>query len=215
MAGCGKWRDEFERHVKRGEKGIKILAPAPYKVKREVEKTDPDTGKPVMEEKEVTIPSFKVVSVFDVSQTEGKEIPNLSADALTGNIEQYEDFFRALELTSPVPVEFENITSGAHGYYDNAEKRIAINEGESELQTVKTLIHEIAHAKLHDIDLTAALGEQNIPNRRTREVEAESVAYTVCQHFGLDTSDYSFGYIAGWSSDKDIKASVLKETDVE
>lgn len=146
VAGYGKWRDEFERHVKRGEKGIKILAPAPYKVKREVEKTDPDTGqpiigsdgKPVMEEKEVTIPSFKVVSVFDVSQTEGKEIPNLSADALTGNIEQYEDFFRALELTSPVPVEFENITSGAHGYYDNAEKRIAINEGESELQTVKT-----------------------------------------------------------------------------
>ena len=213
VAGYGKWRDEFERHVKRGEKGIKILAPAPYKVKREVEKTDPDTGqpiigsdgKPVMEEKEVTIPSFKVVSVFDVSQTEGKEIPNLSADALTGNIEQYEDFFRALELTSPVPVEFENITSGAHGYYDNAEKRIAINEGESELQTVKTLIHEIAHAKLHDIDLTAALDEQNIPNRRTREVEAESVAYTVCQHFGLDTSDYSFGYIAGWSSDKDIK----------
>ena len=213
VAGYGKWRDEFERHVKRGEKGIKILAPAPYKVKREVEKTDPDTGqpiigsdgKPVVEEKEITIPSFKVVSVFDVSQTEGKEIPNLSADALTGDIEQYEDFFRALELTSPVPVEFENITSGAHGYYDNAEKRIAINEGESELQTVKTLIHEIAHAKLHDIDLTAALDEQNIPNRRTREVEAESVAYTVCQHFGLDTSDYSFGYITGWSSDKDIK----------
>lgn len=213
VAGYGKWRDEFERHVKRGEKGIKILAPAPYKVKREVEKTDPDTGqpvigsdgKPVTEEKEITIPAFKVVSVFDVSQTEGKEIPDLSVDTLTGSVEQYEDFFRALTRTSPVPVGFEEITSGAHGYYNNAEKRIAINEGESELQTVKTLIHEIAHAKLHDIDLTAALDEQSRPSRRTREVEAESIAYTVCQHFGLDTSDYSFGYVAGWSGDKDIK----------
>lgn len=212
VAGYGKWRDEFERHVKRGEKGIKILAPAPYKVKREIPKIDPDSGqpiigkdgKPVTEEKEITIPNYKVVSVFDVSQTEGKEIPDLSVDSLTGGIEQYEDFFRALERTSPVPVSFEPIPSGAHGYYSNADKRIAINEGESELQTVKTLIHEIAHAKLHDIDLTAATDEQSRPSRRTREVEAESIAYTVCQHFGLDTSDYSFGYIAGWSSDKEI-----------
>lgn len=210
VAGYGKWRDNFERHVKRGEKGIKILAPAPYKVKREIPKIDPDSGqpiigkdgKPVTEEKEITIPNYKVVSVFDVSQTEGKEIPDLSVDSLTGGIEQYEDFFRALERTSPVPVSFEPIPSGAHGYYSNVDKRIAINEGESELQTVKTLIHEIAHAKLHDIDLTAATDEQSRPNRRTREVE--SIAYTVCQHFGLDTSDYSFGYIAGWSSDKEI-----------
>lgn len=213
VAGYGKWRDEFERHVKRGEKGIKILAPAPYTVKKEIEKIDQDTGrpvmgadgKPVMEQQEVKIPAFKVVSVFDVSQTEGKEIPNIAADTLTGSVEQYEDFFKALEQTSPVPIGFEKIESGAHGYYHLEDKRIAIDEGMSELQTIKTLIHEIAHAKLHDIDLNAPEQQENRPTRRTREVEAESVAYTVCQHFGLDTSDYSFGYVAGWSSDKDIK----------
>ena len=213
VAGFNKWRDEFERHVKRGEKGIKILGPAPYKIKKEQEKLDPDgkpiigeDGKPVTEQKEITVPAFKVVSVFDVSQTDGKEIPDIAVDSLTGSVEQYEDFFKALEQTSPVPVGFERIESGAHGYYHNAEKRIALNEGESELQTVKTLIHEIAHAKLHDIDLNALPEQQQErPSRRTREVEAESIAYTVCQHFGLDTSDYSFGYVAGWSSDKDIK----------
>ena len=213
VAGFNKWRDEFERHVKRGEKGIKILAPAPYKIKKELEKLDPDgkpiigeDGKPVTEQKEITVPAFKVVSVFDVSQTDGKEIPDIAVDSLTGSVEQYEDFFKALEQTSPVPVGFERIESGAHGYYHNAEKRIALNKGESELQTVKTLIHEIAHAKLHDIDLNAPPEQQQErPSRRTREVEAESIAYTVCQHFGLDTSDYSFGYVAGWSSDKDIK----------
>ena len=213
VAGFNKWRDEFERHVKRGEKGIKILAPAPYKIKKEQEKLDPDgkpiigeDGKPVTEQKEITVPAFKVVSVFDVSQTDGKEIPDIAVDSLTGSVEQYEDFFKALDQTSPVPVGFERIESGAHGYYHNAEKRIALNEGESELQTVKTLIHEIAHAKLHDIDLNAPPEQQQErPSRRTREVEAESIAYTVCQHFGLDTSDYSFGYVAGWSSDKDIK----------
>lgn len=212
VAGFNKWRDEFERHVKRGEKGIKILAPAPYKIKKEQEKLDPDgkpiigeDGKPVTEQKEITVPAFKVVSVFDVSQTDGKEIPDIAVDSLTGSVEQYEDFFKALEQTSPVPVGFERIESGAHGYYHNAEKRIALNEGESELQTVKTLIHEIVHAKLHDIDLNAPPEQQERPSRRTREVEAESIAYTVCQHFGLDTSDYSFGYVAGWSSDKDIK----------
>ena len=213
VAGFNKWRNEFERHVKRGEKGIKILAPAPYKIKKELEKLDPDgkpiigeDGKPVTEQKEITVPAFKVVSVFDVSQTDGKEIPDIAVDSLTGSVEQYEDFFKALEQTSPVPVGFERIESGAHGYYHNAEKRIALNEGESELQTIKTLIHEIAHAKLHDIDLNAPPEQQQErPSRRTREVEAESIAYTVCQHFGLDTSDYSFGYVAGWSSDKDIK----------
>ena len=213
VAGFNKWRDEFERHVKRGEKGIKILAPAPYKIKKELEKLDPDgkpiigeDGKPVTEQKEITVPAFKVVSVFDVSQTDGKEIPDIAVDSLTGSVEQYEDFFKALEQTSPVPVGFERIESGTHGYYHNAEKRIALNEGESELQTIKTLIHEIAHAKLHDIDLNAPPEQQQErPSSRTREVEAESIAYTVCQHFGLDTSDYSFGYVAGWSSDKDIK----------
>lgn len=163
IAGYGKWRDEFERHVKSGEKSIKILAPAPYKIKKDVVKTDPDTGqpvigadgKPVTEQQEVTIPAFKVVSVFDVSQTEGKELPDIAVDALTGNVEQYEDFWRALKLTSPVPVTLEKIDGSAHGYYDLAEKRIAIDDGMSELQTIKTAIHEMAHAKLHDIDLNA------------------------------------------------------------
>ncbi len=212
VAGYTTWKKEFERHVKKDEKGIKILAPAPYKIKKESEKLDPDgkpiigaDGKPVTEQTEITVPAFKVVSVFDVSQTDGKEIPDIAVDALTGSVEQYEDFFKALEQTSPVPVGFERIESGAHGYYHLEDKRIALNEGESELQTVKTLIHEIAHAKLHDIDLNAPTDMQERPSRRTREVEAESIAYTVCQHFGLDTSDYSFGYIAGWSSDKEIK----------
>lgn len=214
VAGFGKWRDDFERHVKRGEKGIKIFAPAPYTIKKEAEKIDPDTGqpvigadgKPVMEQQEIKIPAFKVVSVFDVSQTDGKEIPDLSVDALTGSVEQYEDFWRVLKEVSPVPVELEKIEGGAHGYYSLTDKRIAVDEGMSELQTIKTLIHEIAHAKLHDIDLNAPPEElENRPNRRTREVEAESIAFTVCQHFGLDTSDYSFGYVAGWSSDKEIK----------
>ena len=175
-------------------------------------KTDPDTGqpvigadgKPVTEQQEVTIPAFKVVSVFDVSQTEGKELPDIAVDALTGNVAQYEDFWRALKLTSPVPVTLEKIDGSAHGYYDLAEKRIAIDDGMSELQTIKTAIHEIAHAKLHDIDLNAPEQAER-PDRSTREVQAESVAYTVCQHFGLDTSDYSFGYVAGWSSGRDIK----------
>ena len=213
VAGFNKWRDDFERHVKAEEKGIKIFAPAHKKIRKEVEKLDPDTGdpiigedgKPVMEMKEITIPRYKVVNVFDVSQTDGKEIPDMSVDALTGSIEQYEDFWRALKEISPVPVELEKIESGAHGYYSLADKRIAIDEGMSELQTIKTLIHEIAHAKLHDIDLSLPPQErQERPNQRTREVEAESIAYTVCQHFGLETSEYSFGYIAGWSSDKEI-----------
>ncbi|WP_300416909.1 LPD25 domain-containing protein [uncultured Oscillibacter sp.] len=212
VAGYNKWKDEFERHVKRGEKAIKILAPAPYKVRRQVEKLDtsgktipgPD-GKPLTEEQEVTVPAFKVVSVFDVSQTEGREIPDIAVDELTGSVERYQDFFAALERTSPVPIAFENIESGAHGYYHLEEKRIAIDEGMSELQNLKTAIHEIAHATLHAIDKDATPEElADRPDRRTREVQAESVAYAVCQHYGLDTSDYSFGYVAGWSSGKDL-----------
>ena len=213
VAGFNAWKNNFQRNVIKGEKGIRILAPAPFKVKREMEKLDPQTqqpiigkdGKPVAEEQEVTIPAFKVVSVFDVSQTEGKELPNIGVDELTGDVEQYKDFFAALERTSPVPIGFEKIESGAHGYYHLEEKRIAIDEGMSELQTLKTAIHEVSHAKLHDIDLNAPKDEQQVrPDRRTREVEAESVAYTVCQHYGLDTSDYSFGYVAGWSSGKEL-----------
>ena len=213
VAGYNKWRDDFHRNVKRGEKGIKILAPAPYKVKKEVPKLDEQgqpvmdkDGNPVTEKKEIQVPAFKIVSVFDVSQTEGEPLPSIGVDELAGNVEQYEDFFKALEQTSPVPMAFEDIPGGSHGYYHLTEKRIAIQENMSELQTLKTAIHEIAHAKLHAIDPEAPVTEQaDRPDSRTREVQAESVAYAVCQHYGLDTSDYSFGYVAGWSSGKDLK----------
>ena len=213
VAGFSAWKNNFERNVMKGQKGIKIIAPSPYKIKQEMQKIDPHTqkpiigkdGKPVTEEKEVTIPAYKVVSVFDVSQTEGKELPDIAVDELTGDVDRYKGFFAALEKTSPVPIAFENIEGGSHGYYHLEDKRIAINEGMSELQTLKTAIHEIAHAKLHDIDLNAPKDEQQPHvDRRTREVEAESVAYTVCQHYGLDTSDYSFGYVAGWSSGREL-----------
>ena len=212
VAGFSAWKNNFGRNVMKGQKGIKIIAPSPYKIKQEMQKIDPHTqkpiigkdGKPVTEEKEVKIPAYKVVSVFDVSQTEGKELPDIAVDELTGDVDRYKDFFAALEKTSPVPIAFENIEGGSHGYYHLEDKRIAINEGMSELQTLKTAIHEIAHAKLHDIDLNAPKDEQPRVDRRTREVEAESVAYTVCQHYGLDTSDYSFGYVAGWSSGREL-----------
>ena len=213
IAGFNAWKNQFQRNVKKGEKGIKIIAPSPFKVKKEMEKIDPKTGrsvigrdgKPVTEEKEITIPAYKVVSVFDVSQTEGRELPDIAVDTLTGDVEQYKDFFAALEKTAPVPIGFEKIEGGAHGYYHLEDKRIALDEGMSELQTLKTAIHEIAHAKLHDIDLNAPKNEQQPRvDRRTREVEAESIAYTVCQHYGLDTSDYSFGYVAGWSSGREL-----------
>ncbi|MCI5672994.1 MAG: YodL domain-containing protein [[Clostridium] symbiosum] len=213
IAGFNAWKNNFGRNVMRGEKGIRILAPSPYKIRQEVEKKDPQTGKtvigkdgkPVTETKEIQIPAYKVVAVFDVSQTEGRELPSLSANELTGDVEKYEDFFAALEKTSPVPMGFEKIEGTAHGYYHLEEKRIAIDEGMSELQNLKTAIHEIAHAKLHDIDLNAPQEEQpDRPDRRTREVQAESIAYTVCQHYGLDTSDYSFGYVAGWSSGREL-----------
>ena len=213
VAGFSSWKNNFGRNVIKGQKGIKIIAPSPYKVKQEMKKIDPHTqqpiigkdGKPVTEEKEITIPAYKVVSVFDVSQTEGRELPDIAVDELTGDVDRYKDFFAALEKTSPVPIGFEKIEGGAHGYYHLEDKRIAIDEGMSELQTLKTAIHEIAHAKLHDIDLNAPKDEQQPRvDRRTREVEAESVAYTVCQHYGLDTSDYSFGYVAGWSSGREL-----------
>ena len=213
VAGFSSWKNNFGRNVMKGEKGINIIAPSPFTVKQEVEKTDPQTGKPVIgkdgkpvtEEKEIKVPAYKVVSVFDVSQTEGRELPDIAVNELTGDVDRFKDFFSALEQASPVPVGFEKIEGGAHGYYHLEEKRIAIDEGMSDLQTLKTAIHEIAHAKLHDIDLNAPKEEQKPRvDRRTREVEAESVAYTVCQHYGLDTSDYSFGYVAGWSSGKEL-----------
>ena len=207
VKGYKQWEKEFDRHVKPGEKAIKILAPSPFTVKKQVEKIDPDTqkpvfdkdGKPVTEEKEIQIPAFRVVSVFDISQTEGKELPALTYE-LTGNVEQYKDFFAALEKTSPFTMGFEALSGSVKGRCNYEEKRIIINEGMDELQNIKTAIHEIAHATLHD----TALAMPERPDRRTREVQAESVAYAVCQHYGLDTSDYSFGYIAGWSSGKEL-----------
>ena len=269
VAGYTSWQRNFDRQVMKGEKGIKILAPAPYKAKEEREKIDPSTqkpvldadGKPVTETVEVMRPAFKVVSVFDISQTDGKELPDIIVDELSGSVENYAAFFEALKQESPAPIAFEDIPSGAKGYFSPVENRIAIQEGMSEIQTIKTAIHEIAHAKLHSIDRpepepawkivmisdggtkrdflsgfaseteanetaeregwrfidenrfewrleveedTSAVQEMR-KDRHTKEVEAESVAYTVCQRYGIETSDYSFGYIAGWSSDKETK----------
>ena len=192
VAGFSAWKNNFGRNVMKGQKGIKIIAPSPFKIRQKVEKIDPHTqkpiigkdGKPVTEEKEIKIPAYKVVSVFDVSQTEGKELPDIAVDELTGDVDRYKDFFAALEKTSPVPIAFENIEGGSHGYYHLEDKRIAINEGMSELQTLKTAIHEIAHAKLHDIDLNAPEDEQQPRiDRRTREVEALYSAFQNVNHF--------------------------------
>lgn len=269
IAGYTAWQRNFDRHVMKGEKGIRILAPAPYKAQEERDKLDPATqmpvldadGKPVKETVEVMRPAFKVVSVFDVSQTDGKELPDIAVDELTGSVENYAVFFEALKQESPIPISFEDIPGSAKGYFSHVENRIAIQENMSEIQTVKTAIHEIAHAKLHgenqpepepawkvvmvsdggtkrdfssdfkseaeaisaaeeadwhfvdengfewrlevEEDLSAIQKIQK--DRHTKEVEAESVAYTVCQRYGIETSDYSFGYIAGWSSDKETK----------
>lgn len=213
IAGYTSWQRNFDRHVMKGEKGIKILAPAPYKAQEEREKIDPATqkpvldadGKPVTETVEVMRPAFKVVNVFDVSQTDGKELPDIAVDELTGSVENYAAFFEALKQESPVPISFEDIPGGAKGYFSYVENRIAIQKGMSEIQTVKTAIHEIAHAKLHAINPDEKIAPEERKDRHTKEVEAESVAYTVCQRYGIETSDYSFGYIAGWSSDKDTK----------
>ena len=211
VRGFQQWQNEFDRHVKAGEKAIKILAPAPYTVKKQVTKRDPATGqpvigkdgKPVTEEQDVKIPAFRVVSVFDVSQTEGKELPTLN-DSLTGGVENYRDFFTALERTSPFPIGFDTLPVGTKGRCDYEEQRIIINEGMDEVQNVKTAIHEITHATLHDTGSDVLSEDSGRPDKRTREIQAESVAYVVCQHYGIDTADYSFGYIAGWSGGKEL-----------
>lgn len=213
VAGYTSWQRNFDRQVMKGEKGIKILAPAPYKAQEEREKIDPVTQKPVIgadgkavtETVEVLRPAFKVVSVFDVSQTDGKELPDIIVDELKGTVENYEAFFDALRQESPVPISFEDIPGGAKGFFSPVESRIAIQEGMSEIQTVKTAIHEIAHAKLHAVKPDEKVTPEDKKDRHTKEVEAESVAYTVCQRYGIETSDYSFGYIAGWSSGKETK----------
>ena len=211
VAGYKAWQKNFERHVNKGEKAIRILAPAPYKIKEERDKIDPVTqellldkdGNPQKEEVEITIPAFRAVSVFDLSQTDGKPIPELTAKELLSDVEGYQDMIRAVEAISPVPIELEEIAGDSKGYYDREAKRIAVQENMSESQTLKTMIHEVAHSKLHSKEVEQ--DEQMKKDRNTKEVEAESIAYTVCQHFGIDTSDYSFGYIAGWSSGRDTK----------
>lgn len=216
VRGYNAWRNDKEigRHVKAQEKGIRIVVPKEIKIQKEQQKRDPDTneplfapdGSPVMETVEIKIPKFGVGYVYDVSQTEGKELPTLGVDELTGNVQDYPLFLESLKRMSPFPIDFETIESGAHGYANYEEKRIAIQEGMSELQTLKTAIHEISHATLHDIDVQAVTPEQMAarPDRRTREVQAESIAYVVCKHYGLDTGDYSFGYVAGWSDGKEM-----------
>ena len=212
VAGYQAWQKNFERYVNKGEKAIRILAPAPYKIKEERDKLDPVTGEmmfdengmPQKEETEVTIPAFRAVSVFDVSQTDGKPIPELEVNELLSTVEGYEDFVQALMNISPVPIAFEDIPGDSKGYFSTAEKRIAVQENMSESQTLKTMVHEVAHSMLHDKEVNQSM-DIPVKDRNTKEVEAESVAFTVCQHFGIDTSDYSFGYIAGWSSGRNMK----------
>lgn len=210
VAGYKAWQKNFERHVNKGERGIRILAPSPYKIKEEQEKIDPVTnepvldrdGMPVMEEVEIKIPAFRVVTVFDYSQTDGKELPGLGVSELHGNVERYRDFMEALARVSPVPIRYEGMEGDRKGYFIDLNHPIAIKEGMGEAQTAKTGVHEVAHAKLHAKEVEQETGIAK--DRETKEVEAESIAYTVCQHFGIDTSDYSFGYIAGWSSGKEM-----------
>ena len=198
------------RQVMKGEKGITIIAPAPYKKMKEKEVLDENQrpimgtdGKPKTEQVEVTVPHFKAVTVFDIAQTSGKPIQTLAPELLTAAVQDFDSFMQAIQKISPVPIRFDEIDGNANGYYHNADKEIVIKKGLSESQTLKTAIHETAHAKLHDKEIMESLGVEK--DRLTKEVEAESVAYCVCSSFGLDTSDYSFPYIAGWSSSREMK----------
>lgn len=219
VAGFSKWKNSFGRHVKKGEKGIQILAPTPYKIKVDKEKLDPDTklpmlddeGKPITEEKEVTIPMFKVVSVFDVSQTDGKPLPQISF-SLTGDVAQYEVFMEALRRTSQVPITIEPMEPGMDGYFSLTKQVIFLREGMSQVQTVCAAIHEMAHSRLHNYEKMTELADDGETilapgekDRNTEEVEAESISYAVCQYFGIETGDNSFGYIATWSQGKELK----------
>ena len=209
------WK-QMGRFVKKGEKGIRILAPAPYKMEREQDKLDEKgkavldkDGEPVKETVQINITAFKPVSTFDLSQTDGEPLPTIGASELTGSVEGYATLFEAIKESSPVPIGFEDIKGGAKGYFHTEENRIAIQEDMSEVQNVKTAIHEMAHAKLHKMETQKTRGDGG-QTRSSKEVEAESVAYTVCQHFGIDTSDYSFAYVAGWSQGKEMPE--LKES---
>ena len=219
VAGYAAWKKNFGRQVLKGEQGIRILAPTPYKKKMEVAVIDPATGQArinpdgtkATEMKEIMVPAFKVVHVWDVAQTEGRPLPSIGVNELTGDVKQYEMFFEALKRSCPVPISFEQIDSGAKGYYHTVDHRIALQEGMSQVQTIKTLIHELGHSYLHSKDPKELPPEEPRLTRNAKEVEAESVAYTVAQHFGIETGDYSFAYIAGWSAGKDtpeLKASL-------
>ena len=214
VAGYQKWQNQFSRHVLRGEKGISILAPTPYKIKVEKEKLDPDTklplldadGNTITEEKEVQIPMFRPVKVFDVSQTDGKPLPERVQSPvaeLTGNVEHYEAFMEALRRVSPVPIEMKPLSNDLDGFFSPSKQSITLRDGMSEVQTVCAAVHEIAHSKLHDY---AKQPGSQPKDSSTEEIEAESIAYTVCAYFGIETSANSFGYVATWSKDKDLKA---------
>jgi len=212
VAGFTVWRDQFGRNVKKGEKGIKIIAPTVYKAARSQERKDPNSGKPVLgadgkpetDEVEYTVQSFHISTVFDVSQTEGRPLPQLGVDELTGDVDRFKDIFAAIERISPVPISFEDIPGESKGFYHQEEKRIVIREGMSELQTIKTALHELAHSRLHDRDRNAAAGTP-LPPREVREQQAEAIAFTCCESLNLDTSDYSFAYVASWG-EKDLGA---------
>ena len=220
VAGFNKWRDQFERNVKKGEKGIKIIAPTPFKKRIEQEKRDPDTnlpmldaeGRVIVEEKEIKIPMYKPVTVFDVSQTDGKPLPQLASD-LSGNVQNYEMFMEALRRSSPVPIDIKPIYDGSDGFFSLDDQRITIREGMSEVQTVSAVVHEIAHSKLHNYEPSKeapAAGDEaaekpKTKDRNTEEVEAESISFAVCAYYGVSTGENSFGYIATWSKDKELK----------
>ena len=214
VAGYNRWRDKFSRHVLRGEKGITIIAPTPYKKKIEQEKLDPDTrlpildadGKVITEEKEIEIPMFRPVKVFDYAQTDGKPLPERVASPvanLTGNVENYGAFMEALRRSSPVPVEFKPLSADMDGYFSPKFQSITLREGMSEMQTVSAAVHEIAHAKLHNYGLQQA-AERRVKSRNTEEVEAESISYMVCAYFGIETGANSFGYVATWSKNAEL-----------
>ena len=214
VAGYNRWRDKFSRHVLRGEKGITIIAPTPYKKKIEQEKLDPDTklpildadGKIVTEEKEIEIPMFRPVKVFDYAQTDGKPLPERVASPvanLTGSVENYAAFMEALRRSSPVPVEFKPLSTEMDGYFSPKSQSITLREGMSEVQTVSAAVHEIAHAKLHNYGLQQA-AERKAKSRNTEEVEAESISFMVCAYFGIETGANSFGYVATWSKNAEL-----------
>ena len=213
VAGYEKWKKQFGRHVKQGERGITILAPTPFKKRIEEVKLDPDTRAPLLdkdgnqitEEQEISIPMFKPVKVFDVAQTDGRPLPNL-ASALSGNVEQYEVFVEALRRSAPAPISFRDIVKDTDGYFSPSDQAITIREGLSEVQTISALVHEIAHSKLHNYEKQQAESAESVKkDRHTEEVEAESVSYAVCQYFGIETAENSFGYIASWSQGKELK----------